>query len=304
MTTRIEIPIPQTELKQPSFKFIDGGENGTVAVVADTVQDHIAAFRTVTEELDDHYWAQAAVAASLSKKYSDKDVAKRAMEDLAEAVELSPSYLRQMARTYRTFTESFSREKKLYFNHHRIAAYAVNPERALAVAVENGMSCRTLEDWVSEDNRKRAGKITRKRRSQVTTDFLQHLEHVEAVIEEDFIANCPIRDFSTRIYKEWLSQIKFELRQLLRGANQDKIRAAIEDEGARNCKQIKDLTSLPLCDVEATVGVMVATGEYEWIDRGGKGDDQRGVMEKILHKVGTPDGGAYNEARTVNSWAH
>lgn len=302
--TRIEIPFPQqTETRQPSFKFTERPD-GIYEVEAETTQDHIAAFRNVTEELDDHYWAQAAVAASLSKKFSDKEVAKHAMEELAEAVELSPSYLRQMARTYCTFTESFSREKKLYFNHHRIAAYAVNPERALAVAVEQGMSCRALEDWVSEDNRKRAGKITRKRKSQVTTDFLQHLEHVESVIESDFIATCPSRDFASRVYREWLSQIKFELRQLLRGANQDKVRAAIEDEGARNCKQIKDLTSLPLCDVEAVVGMLVAQNEYEWIDRGGKGDDQRGVMEKILHKVGTADGGGYSEARSLNQYTH
>lgn len=297
------IPIPQNETRQPQFKFT-ALDDGTVAVIAETTEDHIAAFRNVTEELDDHYWAQAAVAASLSKKFSDKEVAKRAMEDLAEAVELSPSYLRQIARTYRTFTESFSREKKLYFNHHRIAAYAVDPQEALSVAVERGMSCRDLEEWVKENNAKRAKRITKKAKQQITTDFLAHLEHVERVIEEDFMATCPSKDFAKRVYSDWLGQIKFELRQLLRGANLDKIRAALEDEGAQTLRQIKELTGLAMCDVEASIGMLVAQGEYEWIDRGGKKDDQRGSPEQIIHKVGDPDGTAFNLQRTETRYAH
>lgn len=304
MATRIVIPIPQPEddLQQPKFQFTE--KDGVVAVIAETTADHIAAFRNVTDELDEHYWAQAAVAASLSKKFSDKEVEKKAIDQLAAAVELSPSYLRQIARTYRTFTESFSREKNLYFNHHRIAAYATNPERALSVAVEQGMSCRQLEEWVRDDNKKRAKRITRQRQAKVETDFLVHLEHVETIIEEDFIANCPSKDFAKRIYSDWLSQIKFELRQLLRGANLDKIRAAIEDEGAQTLSQIKSLTGLAMFDVEAAVAQMVAQNEYEWIDRGGKKDDQRGQPEKILHKVGESDGTGFTAARPVNSYAH
>lgn len=275
-----------------------------VAVIAETTADHIAAFRNVTEELDEHYWAQAAVAASLSKKYGNGEYGKGEMDKLATAVELSSSYLFRMARTYRTFTENFPRERNLYFKHHVIAAGYANPSKALSVAVEQGMSCGTLEEWVSAENRKKAKRITRQRQEQVKTDFLTHLEHVESVIEEDFIANCPSKDFAKRVYSDWLGQIKFELRQLLRGANLDKIRAAIEDEGAQTLQQIKSLTGLALFDVEATVGQLVAQNEYEWIDRGGKKDDQRGQPEKILHRVGESDGTGFSAARPVNSYAH
>jgi hypothetical protein len=299
MATRLEIPIPQ----QAHFKFIERPD-GLYELEAETTEDHIAAFRDATIELDDHYWAQAAVAASLSKKYGNGEYGKGEMEKLAEAAELSSNYLYRMARTYRTFTENFPRERNLYFKHHVIACGYANPVEALAVAVEGGMSCGRLEEWVSEQNRKKASRTTRQRKRQVSTDFLSHLEHVESVIEEDFIANCPSHDFSSRVYKEWLSQIKFELRQLLRGANQDKIRAAIEDEGAQTCRQIKELTGLALCDVEAGVGIMVAQNEYEWINRGGKKDDQRGSPEQILHRVGEPDGTAFTESRSVNQYTH
>jgi len=296
--TRIEIPIPQPEQPELAFEFVDG-KDGLLEFQAESLEAHIAAFRAVNSGIDDHYWSQAAVAASVSKKYGQGE-----MEKMAEAVERSPSYLRQIARTYRTFTENFSREKDLSFNHHRIACYHPNPTAALTVAKEQGMSCRALETWVSEQGAKRAKRATSKAKQQVKSDFLVHLEHVEQVIEDDFLVNCPIRDFANRVYKEWLSQIKFELRQMLRGANQEKIRAAINDEGAATLKQIKELTGLALSDVEAAVGQMVAQNEYEWIKKSGKMDDQRGTAEMILHKVGEPDGGAYNVARPVNQYAH
>lgn len=301
--TRIEIPIPQPKTKQASFKFFERPD-GLYGVVAETTEDHIAAFRNVTEELDEHYWSQGAVAASLSKKYGTGEYGKGEMEKLAQAVELSAGYLFKIARTYHTFTEYYPRVQNLYFKHHVLACAYKNPTKALTVALEQGMSCSGLSEWISTENAKDAQKITRRRKKQVTTDFLDHLEHVETIIEEDFIANCPSRDFATRVYKEWLAQIKFELRQLLRGANHDKIRAAIEDEGAQTCRQIKDLTGLALCDVEGAVGQMVANGEYEWINRGGKKEDQRGSPEQILHKVGEPDGAAFSEARSVNQYTH
>ncbi len=306
MGTRIEIPIPQ---QQAAFEFVDRPD-GLVEFVVDsssaqdpaaTTEACIAAFREVGTGIDTGFWAQGAVVASLTKKYGQRGPE---LDRLAEAVERSTSHLRHMALTYRTFTTICPWEQSLTFKHHMIACAYAKPDVALAVARENGMPCAVLQEWVTEQNRKDAKKKTSKAKQQVKSDFLVHLEHVESIIEDDFIANCPIKDFASRVYREWLSQIKFELRQMLRGANLDKIRAAIEDEGAQTLRQIKDLTSLPLSDVEAGVGQMVAQGEYEWINRGGKKDDQRGQPEQILHKVGEPDGGAYTVARPVNQYAH
>jgi pyruvoyl-dependent arginine decarboxylase (PvlArgDC) len=291
--SRIEIPIPQPEPdddRPPEFKFIQRVD-GLVECRADTIQDHIAAFRNVTEELDDHYWAQAAVAASASKKYGNSEYGKKKMEQLAEAVELSPNYLYRMARTYRTFTENFPRERKLYFKHHVIACGYANPSKALSAAVASGMTCGALEDWVSEQNKKKAKKITRKAQQAAQTDFLQHLEHVESVIEADFIKNCPIKDFARRVYeKGWLSEIKFELRQFNRQLNIDLIRGAIDEDGARTLQEIKEVTTLAMSDIESIVGQLVATNEYEWVKKGGKPDEARGDRGIILHKVDTPVG--------------
>ena len=309
--TRIEIQIPQHEPEQENlaFEFIDRPDGLVEFIVrADDPEDSsvvteacIAAFRKVGPGIDTGFWAQGAVVASLTKKYGQRG---DEIEKLAEAVERSPSHLRHMALTYRTFTTICPREQNLTFKHHMIACAYSKPQVALAVAVERGMPCSTLQEWVSEQNRKDSKRKSKKAKEQVKTDFLTHLEHVESVIEEDFIANCPSKDFAKRVYSDWLQQIKFELRQLLRGANLDKIRAAIEDEGAQTVAQIKNLTSLPLCDVEAVVGMLVAQGEYEWIARGGKKDDQRGQPEMILHKVGDSDGSGFTAARPVNNYAN
>lgn len=288
--TRIEIQIPQQEERQPKFQFIKV-KDGMVAVVAETTQDHIAAFRNVTEELDEHYWAQAAVAASLSKKYGMGDPGKGEMQKLAEAVELSSNYLYRMARTYRTFTESFPRESKLYFKHHVIAAGYTNPSEALAVAVERGMPCGALEEWVSDQNRKKAKRASRKAVEEVRTQFLDHLEHVESVIQDDFIKFCPSKDFARRVYeKGWLAEIKSELRQYNRKLNEDIVRAAIDDDGAVTVGDIREVTGLPLSDIEGLVGQFVANGEYEFVPQGGQTDVARGSARMVLHKVGTPFG--------------
>jgi pyruvoyl-dependent arginine decarboxylase (PvlArgDC) len=291
--SKIEIPIPQHEPegdRPPEFKFIQRID-GLVECHAETLQDHIAAFRNVTDELDDHYWAQAAVAASASKKYGSSEYGKKQMEQLAQAVELSTNYLYRMARTYRTFTENFPRETKLYFKHHVIACGYANPGKALAVAVSSEMSCGALEEWISEQNRKKAKRMTRKAQKAVQTEFLVHLEHVEQVIEEDFIKNCPSKDFARRVYeKGWLNEIKFELRQYNRKVNEDLVRAAIDDDGARTLVEIKEVTTLSMSDVESMVAQLVATDEYEWVREGGETDMARGGRRMILHKIGTPVG--------------
>jgi len=291
--TRIEVPIPQPDPdpdRPPEFKFIQRLD-GLVEVEAETIEDHIAAFRAVTSEMDDHYWAQASVAASVSKKYGKGEYADQQMEKLASAAELSVGYLRKIARTYRTFTQSFPRETDLYFSHHRAACDYANPSEALAVAREQGMSIRALEEWISEQNKKKAKKKTRKAQRAAQTDFLLHLEHVESVIEDDFMKNCPIRDFARRVYeKGWLSEIKFELRQFNRQLNVDLIRGAIDDDGARTLQEIKEATTLAMSDVESIVGQLVATNEYEWVKKGGKPDEARGDRGIILHKVGTAVG--------------
>jgi hypothetical protein len=289
--SRIEIPIPQREPEQQTtFKFVQRLD-GLVEVEAETIQDHIAAFRAVTSEMDDHYWAQAAVAASVSKKYGKAEHGDKKMEELSQAVELSVSYLRQIARTYRTFTTNFSRHNNLYFSYHRIACDYKNPEEALAVASEQGMSCKALAEWVSDQRKKDAKKKTRKAQKAAQTDFLTHLEHVEAIIEDDFIKNCPIRDFARRVYeKGWLQEIKFELKQFNRKLNEDLVRAAIDDDGARTLQEIKEVTTLAMSDVESLVGQFVALNEYEWLREGGETDMARGGRRMILHKVGTPCG--------------
>lgn len=291
--SRVEIPIPQQEpeeSRQAEFKFIQRLD-GLIEVEAETIQDHIAAFRAVTSEMDDHYWAQAAVAASASTKYGKGERGDKKMEELSEAVELSVSYLRQIARTYRTFTTNFSRDNSLYFSYHRIACDYKNPEQALTHARENKMSCRVFEEWISDQRKKDAKKKTRKAQKAAQTDFLLHLEHVESVIEDDFIKNCPSKDFARRVYeKAWLSEIKFELRQFNRKLNEDLVRAAIDDDGARTLPEIKEATTLALSDVESLVGQFVALNEYEWVREGGETDMARGGRRMILHKVGTPCG--------------
>lgn len=302
--SRIVVPIPQEEeLRQPKFAFTERPD-GLPVVEAETTADHIAAFRNVTEELDDHYWAQAAVAASLSKKYGNGEYGKGEMNKLADAVELTANYLFRMARTYRTFTESFPRERKLYFKHHVIAAGHARPDEALSVAVERGMSCGALEAWVSEQSLRRANKATKKAIRAVRNDWREHLLHMDQLIVEDFIRNSPNQEYARRVCGEWRVEIADELKQLEFTENRELVINAIDERGAEDAKAIRQATGVEREEVNRIIGCLVAENLYEWIPKGGKGDDQRGSPAMILHKVGDLDGGAYTEARPEHQYMH
>lgn len=304
MATRMVIPIPEQEV-QPNetdlaFEFVYDRPDGLVEFHGESTTAHIAAFRKVNQGIDEHFWSQSAVVASLTKKYGDKG---EAIEEMAEAVELSEGYLRQMARTYRTF-QYVSRDTSLSFSHHKAACRHTKPEDALAVAKAQGMSCRTLEAWVSEQALRRATKATQKAKRAVRNDFREHLLHMDQVIAEDFIKLCPNQEYARRVCGEWRVEIADELKQLEFTENRELIINAIDERGAEDLKAIRHATGIDTKIVSLVVGQLVAENLYEWINKGGKGDDQRGSPAKILHKVGELDGSAFNVARPESRWAN
>lgn len=298
--TRIEIPIPEPEQPELAFEFVDR-DDGLVEFRAETTEDHIAAFRKVGTGIDTGFWAQGAVVASLTKKYGQVGPE---IEKLAAAVERSASHLRHMALTYRTFTTTHRWVPDLTFKHHMVACAYKDPTEALNFALEGNIPCAVLQEWVAQRNQSSGKRATRKAKRAVKTAFLEHLEHVESIIETDFIRNCPSKDFAHRVYNEWLSEIKFELRQFNRQVNEDLVRAAMEDAGAATLAEIRTATELPMSDVEAVVGSMVAKGEYEWIPKRGEGEVTRGTHSMMLHKVGTSDGGAFIGARPESRYSN
>jgi len=292
------IPIPQPNA-QPSFKFTER-EDGLIAVEADTTEDHIAAFRKVTEELDEHFWAQGAVVASLTKKYGDKGPA---IEALSEAVELSKGYLRQIARTYRTF-QYVSRDTYLSFSHHKAACRHTKPEEALAWAKAGGKSKKELEAWVTEQSMRRASKATRKAHQAVRNTWREHLEHMDKIIVEDFIKKSPNQEYARRVCGEWRVELADELKQLEITENRELIIHAIDERGAEDEKAIRQATGIDRKEIGMIVARLVEENQYEWIPKRGEGEDARGTHSMILHKVGESDGGAFYVARPENRYAN
>lgn len=297
--TRIEVPIPQQDQQDLAFEFIDHGDD-LVEFRGESTAAHIVAFRKVNEGIDEHFWSQGAVVASLTKKYGEKG---DAMNELSAAVDLSANYLRKLARTYRTF-QFVPREPSLNFSIHKTACRHTQPSEALAVAKANGMSNRDLEAWVSEQSLRRATKATQKAKRQVRSDWREHLLHMDQIIADDFIKNSPNQAYARRVCGEWRVELADELKQLQFTEDRELVINAIDERGAEDEKAIRQSTGIERGTVSKIVGRLVAENLYEWIPKGGKGDDQRGSPSMILHKVGDVDGGAYSEARSVNQYAH
>jgi hypothetical protein len=286
--TRIEVPIPQPEPEQPdlAFEFVEG-KNGLLEFHAESLEAHVAAFRKVNEGIDDHFWSQGAIAASLTKKHGEKG---EAIDKMAEAVELSSNHLRKLARTWRTF-QFVPRDPQLNFTIHKAACRHPNPAEALATAKSQGMSKDTLNKWITEQALRRADRATRKARSATRTAWRDHLLHMDSVIASDFIKNSPNQEYARRVCGEWRTDIADELKDLELAEHREKVIAAIDDRGAENVKAIRKLIGLPAGQIEAIVSQMVEENLYEWIRKHPLG---RGQPEFILHKVGEPIGGRYN----------
>lgn len=292
--TKIEIPIPpiepakSNEPEQPdlAFEFVEG-KNGLLEFHADSFEAHVAAFRKENEGIDDHFWTQGAIAASLTKKHGEKG---EAIDKMALAVELSSNHLRKLARTWRTF-QFVPRDSELNFTIHKTACRHPNPAEAMAVAKAGGMSKDDLNKWISEQALRRADRATRKARSAARTDWRDHLLHMDSIILSDFIQNSPNQEFARRVCGEWRTDIADELKDLELAEHREKVIAAIDDRGAENVKAIRKLIGLPAGQIEAVVSQMVEENLYGWIRKHPLG---RGQPEFILHKVGEPIGGRYN----------
>lgn len=291
--SRIEIPIPQREPEpaeaQPdlAFEFVEG-KNGLLEFKAESTEAHIVAFRKVNEGIDDHFWSQGAIVASLTKKHGEKG---EAIDKMASAVELSANHLRKLARTWRTF-QFVPRDPSLNFTIHKAACRHPNPAEAMAVAKSQGMSHHTLNKWISEQALRRADRATRKARSAARSAWRDHLLHMDNVIANDFIKNSPNQEYARRVCAEWRVEIADELKDLELAELREKVIAAIDDRGAENVKAIKKATGIDTGKVEAIVSQLEEENLYEWVRKHPLG---RGQPEMILHKVGEPIGGTYKQ---------
>jgi hypothetical protein len=292
-SSRIEVPIPQPEPDEPkqpeqpdlAFEFVEG-KNGLLEFKAESTEAHITAFRKVNEGIDDHFWSQGAIVASLTKKHGEKG---EAIDKMAEAVDLSSNHLRKLARTWRTF-QFVPRDPQLNFSIHKAACRHPNPAEALAVCKDKGWSHHDLQKWISEQALRRADRATRKARSAARSNWRDHLLHMDKVIAEDFIKNSPNQEYARRVCGEWRTEIADELKQLEFTEHRELVMNAIDERGAEDRKAIRALTGLEYKEIDNIVACLLSENLYEWIPKGGKKDDQRGQPSMYLHKVGTPCG--------------
>jgi hypothetical protein len=291
-TSRINIPIPPNEPEPESdaqqdlaFEFVEG-KNGLLEFKAESTEAHIVAFRKVNEGIDDHFWTQGAIVASLTKKHGEKGAE---IDELAKAVDLSSGYLRQMARTWRTFN-FISRDTSLNFSIHKAACRHPNPAEALAVCKAQGWSHHELQRWISDQAIRRADKATRKARSAARNDWRQHLMHMDEVIVKDFIALSPNKEFARRVCGGWREEIADELKQLEFSDQREIVINAIDERGAEDAKAIRKMTGIDGNTIDNIIAVLLSENLFEWVPKGGKKDDQRGTASMYLHRVGTPIG--------------
>jgi hypothetical protein len=258
------------------------------------------AWQTLDAQIDVDIWAQASIAAAIKPVWD-----KGTVEEFALQVEKTPSYIYKIAKTYKYYAidQKCTRVQKLTFKHHTLALRHPNPGAALLHAREKGMNTVRFEEYlVNEINEGKVGG-----RSALTeialSEIRSFLEHVEEVIQGDFIANCPDKAFGARLFGAWLNDAREENKQLYISDVRELVDQAIEKRAARTIPEIIKATGFRKNEVESAVEWLIADQEkYEWVEKGGETDEARGSNSKILHRVGQRDGTAYNAPRTSNHY--
>jgi hypothetical protein len=110
-------------------------------------EDHVEAWHHLGREVDGAAWGRAAIAASLKGRYGEA-----AVEKFAAEVGISPSSVRECARTFEAFPEANDRSLTLTFSHHRHAVVFTGTveeaREAVAHAKREGWSANALRAYL------------------------------------------------------------------------------------------------------------------------------------------------------------
>ena len=223
---------------------------------ADTIQDHIAVWRTVDSGLDSSRWAMAAVAASLTGKYKEEQV-----KEFARSVDYSAGYVWKIARAHKFYTDKQKCPSGIVegmsFSHHIRALSHPDPIEALHHAKANGLPAPVLEEWITSEARKKATGPQKAAHRKRQNDFREFLERVDKVILTNFMETCPNAEWGRRVFKSWRDDITWELGQIARTEVADRVSEALS-EGAVTVPDIKAKTGLTVKEIDGVVAWKVA----------------------------------------------
>lgn len=274
-------------------------KRGLPVFLGKTYEEHVDAFQGIDKSVDARLWALAAVAASLKTRYHEKTVEKFAYEVRHSAV-----YIYELAATYRKF-ENSTRVEILSFTHHRIAARAKNPQKAIQAANDEEMSTRELEKWI-----KRQEPPTRKSVKEIETLHLPAVRlHLEETIQqlknrdEDVPASAP---FLHNMYHAMIGQVQWQLDRTV-DEDCDKIFEAIEDGCYRFDDMFKWLQErgyfMREPEVEDRLATMVERKRVRETKEGGRKDTQRGEMTTIWVPYYARGGDDFTASRSTSIYA-
>lgn len=112
-------------------------------------EGYVSNYRSLAEEITDRQWLQAGVVAGVKKEFGGEGV-----RHFANDVARSYSYLMRSAQTWELFRgpeRTASENKVLSFSHHMAVLGSKNPEEWLALAEDDNLDSKTLEDLVRQN---------------------------------------------------------------------------------------------------------------------------------------------------------
>jgi hypothetical protein len=259
----------------PLFKT---NNKGMPVFLGKTYEDHVEAFQGIDRSVDARLWALAAVAASLKTKYNEQTIQKFAHEVRHSAV-----YIYELAATYKKF-ENSTRVEILSFTHHRIAARAKDPQKAICAANDEEMSTRELEKWI-----KRQEPPTRRAVKEIDTlhepEVRKHLEETVRLLKDRDEAVPGEAPFLHNMYHAMIGQVQWQLDRSIE-EDCERVFEAIEEgnypkDDILNWLQARGYF-MREHELDDRLAHMAQKGTIRETKQGGKKDQQRGDMITIF----------------------
>lgn len=295
-----EVPLPDSQ--QVAFT---PAKDGLPVFHGKTYDDHKEAWVHVTESIGCRQWALGAIAASLVKKYGDGAVAQ-----LARDVQISKSWVYDLARTYRAF-ENSRRVENVSFSHHVAASKSSNPRAAIEKAVDSPKgqwSVRQLERFIETGLEPgETSDITASAIAQVALEpseadveirlgedqgMMAHLLEAQAVVNA-LKAKCPLPQFVSDVYDGWTEELAEHLEQFALASLRQRVIHAWH-KGKYKEAEIAIHTRIPTDEIHAVMKAYEREGIFEKVKRS-KTKMAKGTPPWIWHLVGEPLGSDYEK---------
>lgn len=252
----------------------------------DSWEAHTSAWMAYREDLTRNQFTLGLIASSVETNYGDGSIRKFAKE-----LKENPETVYLYREVYRKCYQFWNRFQNLSWTHFAAIAKTtlqeLDRERMMEAAADGDWSVRELKRAVSVKSVTDQHAATAPLMDPQMASAIAHWKELKPRVERFAEANPQFGLYSN----DYINDVDEEME-----APWDSARTFIERKifkGEREIEVLATSTKWLLKTVKALCEELVEAGTHEWRDQGGKTDDARGAVRRLIVPVAEPRGDSY-----------